>query len=55
MNTDRYRDLLLQERELVSASIQHLHVEGSLEDETEEETYDDNHLAQLRRTLDGRP
>ena len=45
MNTDRYRDLLLDERERVSASIQHLHEEGSLEEETEEETYDDNHLA----------
>jgi DnaK suppressor protein len=44
MNTDRYRDLLLGERERVSASIQHLHEEGSLEEETEEETYD-NHLA----------
>jgi DnaK suppressor protein len=44
MNTDRYRDLLLDERERVSASIQHLHEEGSLEEETEEETYD-NHLA----------
>ena len=44
MNTNRYRDLLLGERERVSASIQHLQEEGSLEDETEEETYD-NHLA----------
>ena len=44
MNTDRYRDLLLDERERVSSSIQHLHEEGSLEEETEEETYD-NHLA----------
>ena len=44
MNTDRYRDLLLGERKRVSTSIQHLHEEGSLEDETEEETYD-NHLA----------
>ena len=44
MNTDRYRDILLDERERVSASIQHLHEEGSLEEETEEETYD-NHLA----------
>ena len=44
MNTDRYRDLLLDERERVSTSIQHLHEEGSLEEETEEETYD-NHLA----------
>lgn len=44
MNTDRYRDILLDERDRVSASIQGLHEEGSLEDETEEETYD-NHLA----------
>jgi RNA polymerase-binding protein DksA len=44
MNTDRYRDQLLEERERVSTSIQHLHEEGSLEEETEEETYD-NHLA----------
>jgi DnaK suppressor protein len=44
MNTDRYRDILLDERERVSASIQGLHEEGSLEDETEEETYD-NHIA----------
>jgi RNA polymerase-binding protein DksA len=44
MNTDRYRDLLLDERQRVSTSIEHLHEEGSLEEETEEETYD-NHLA----------
>jgi RNA polymerase-binding protein DksA len=44
MNTDRYRDQLLDERERVSNSILHLHEEGSLEEETEEETYD-NHLA----------
>jgi RNA polymerase-binding protein DksA len=46
MNTDRYRDVLLGERERVSAAIQHLHDDnaGSIEDETEEETYD-NHLA----------
>jgi RNA polymerase-binding transcription factor DksA len=46
MNTDRYRELLLGERDRVSASIQHLHDDnaGSIEDETEEETYD-NHLA----------
>ncbi|HET6656320.1 MAG TPA: TraR/DksA C4-type zinc finger protein [Gaiellaceae bacterium] len=35
---------MLEERERVSTSIQHLHEEGSLEEETEEETYD-NHLA----------
>src|SRR5262245_3517807 len=44
MNTDRYRDILLDERDRISASIQSLHEEGSLEEETEEETYD-NHLA----------
>ena len=46
MNTDRYRDLLLDERQRVSDAIQHLHDDnaGSIEDETEEETYD-NHLA----------
>ena len=46
MNTDRYRDLLLEERGRVAAALDHLHENnsGSLEDETEEETYD-NHLA----------
>ena len=46
MNTDRYRDMLMQEQSRVSAAIDHLHENnsGSLEDETEEETYD-NHLA----------
>ena len=46
MNIDGYRDLLLDEKQRVAASIQHLHDDnaGSIEDETEEETYD-NHLA----------
>jgi RNA polymerase-binding protein DksA len=46
MNTDRYRDILLEERSRVATAINHLHEDnsGSLEDETEEETYD-NHLA----------
>jgi RNA polymerase-binding protein DksA len=46
MNTDVYRDILLEERERVTNAINHLHEDnsGSLEDETEEETYD-NHLA----------
>jgi RNA polymerase-binding protein DksA len=46
MNTDLYRDMLLQERNRVAAAINHLHEDNSrsLEDETEEETYD-NHLA----------
>jgi RNA polymerase-binding protein DksA len=46
MDTDRYRDILLEERTRVTAAINHIHKDnsGSIEDETEEETYD-NHLA----------
>src|SRR3982750_3836354 len=46
MNTDRYRDLLLGERDRASLTIQHLQEAnaGTIEDETGEETYD-NHLA----------
>jgi DnaK suppressor protein len=46
VNTDLYRDLLLEERDRVSAAINHLHEDNSrsFEDETEEETHD-NHLA----------
>jgi RNA polymerase-binding protein DksA len=46
MDTDRYRDILMDERGRVAAAINHLHEDNSrsLEDETEEETYD-NHLA----------
>ena len=46
MDTDRYRDILEEERGRVAATLNHLHEEnsGSLEDETEEETFD-NHLA----------
>jgi RNA polymerase-binding protein DksA len=46
MNTDRFRDILLEERSRVTAAINNLHENNSvsLEDETEEETYD-NHLA----------
>jgi RNA polymerase-binding protein DksA len=46
MNTDHFRDILMEERGRVSAAITHLHEDNSrsLEDETEEETYD-NHLA----------
>jgi RNA polymerase-binding transcription factor DksA len=46
MDTDRYRDILMEERGRVASAINRLH-EGnstSFEDETEEETYD-NHLA----------
>jgi DnaK suppressor protein len=46
VDTERFRTLLLEERERVRASIERFHEQnsGSLEDETEEETYD-NHLA----------
>lgn len=46
MDTERFRKLLLDERSRVSATIEHLHESNSvsLEEETEEETYD-NHLA----------
>ncbi len=46
LNAERFRDVLLDERRRVAAAIEHLHEQNSnsLEDETEEETYD-NHLA----------
>jgi DnaK suppressor protein len=46
MDTDRYRDILMEERGRVASAINRLHEANStsLEDETEEETYD-NHLA----------
>jgi RNA polymerase-binding protein DksA len=46
MNNDLYRDLLIEERDRVTAAINHLHEDnsGTIEEETEEETYD-NHLA----------
>lgn len=46
MDVDRFRSLLLTERERVSATVDHLHEanSGTIEEETEEETFD-NHLA----------
>jgi RNA polymerase-binding protein DksA len=46
VDTGKFREKLLDERGRVVAAIDHLHESnsGSLEDETEEETYD-NHLA----------
>lgn len=46
MNTETFRDQLLEERERVAHAIEYLHEETSrsIEDETEEETYD-QHLA----------
>ncbi|MGH3011127.1 MAG: TraR/DksA family transcriptional regulator [Gaiellaceae bacterium] len=46
MDTERFRKLLLDERDRVSLTVESLHESnsGSLEDETEEETFD-NHLA----------
>ncbi len=47
IDTDRYRQRLLEERQHVAGAIENLHAEnpGSLEDETEERTLD-NHLAE---------
>jgi RNA polymerase-binding protein DksA len=46
MDTERYRKILVDERERVSSTVEHLHESNSrsFEEETEEETYD-NHLA----------
>ena len=46
MDTERFRRILLDERDRVTLTVENLHEanSGSLEDETEEETYD-NHLA----------
>jgi RNA polymerase-binding protein DksA len=44
VDTERFRKILLDERDRVSLTVENLHETGSLEDETEEETYD-NHLA----------
>jgi RNA polymerase-binding protein DksA len=46
VNAEHFRTLLLEERRRVANALHHLHEQNSnsLEDETEEETYD-NHLA----------
>ena len=46
MNTERFRDMLVAERERVAAAISYLHEENSrsIEDETEEDAFD-NHIA----------
>jgi RNA polymerase-binding protein DksA len=46
-DTDRFRQMLLEERERVVRAIEYLHEEnpGSIEDETGEESGFDNHLA----------
>jgi RNA polymerase-binding protein DksA len=46
VDTERFRKILLDERDRVALTVDNLHEanSGSLEDETEEETYD-NHLA----------
>ena len=45
IDTDRFRGLLLEERQRVTDAIEYLHAEnpGSIEDETGEETAFDNH------------
>ena len=46
-DTDRFREMLLDERERVTRALEYLHEEnpGSIEDETRRETSFDNHLA----------
>jgi RNA polymerase-binding protein DksA len=46
VDTERFRKILLDERDRVTLTVENLHEanSGSFEDETEEETYD-NHLA----------
>ena len=54
VDTDRFRDLLLDERRRVAAAIEYLHEEnpGSIEDETDEMPID-NHMAETATvTLD---
>jgi len=47
IDTDRFREALLQERQRVQAALDNLHEEnpGSIADETGEDTMYDNHLA----------
>lgn len=47
IDTDHFRDLLLEERERVAAALQNLHDDhpGSMSDETGDEAVYDNHLA----------
>jgi len=44
VDTERFRKILIDERDRVTLTVENLHEGGSLEDATEEETYD-NHLA----------
>src|SRR5215212_7601552 len=47
IDTSRFRDLLLQERDRVAAAIENIHEDhqGSMSDETGEDAVFDNHLA----------
>jgi RNA polymerase-binding protein DksA len=47
IDTDRFRQMLLEERQRVAAAIENLHEEhpGSISDETGEDAVYDNHLA----------
>jgi RNA polymerase-binding protein DksA len=44
VDTERFRKILIDERDRVTLTVDNLHEVGSPEEETEEETYD-NHLA----------
>jgi RNA polymerase-binding transcription factor len=49
IDTERFRELLLEERKRVVDAIENLHTEnpGSLSDETDEPTFQDNHLGDI--------
>jgi RNA polymerase-binding protein DksA len=49
VDTERFRTLLLEERQRVVDAIDNIHTEnpGSLGDETDEPTYQDNHLGDI--------
>ena len=46
IETDRFRQMLLDERERVRGALDYLHPPGSIEDETADESYD-NHPADV--------
>jgi DnaK suppressor protein len=54
VNTDRFRELLLEERERVANAINYLHEDNSrsFEDVTEEETFDQHPADAATATLD---
>jgi RNA polymerase-binding protein DksA len=52
VNTNQFRDRLLEERQRVADAISYLHEDASLEDSIEEETYDQHPADAATATLD---